>query len=99
MTEREQLESSFTKLYTGLAKLDLGARGALITETIVLCKQTVLEVFDGPEIPVRDYNVYGVRLMKLDKEVDRLRKELSQARRQLVNVRLALPMTDDGALE
>lgn len=99
MSSREDLEASFTKLYTRLAKMDLGARGALITETVVLCKQTVLEVFDGPEIPVRDYNVHGVRIVELDREVDRLRKELRGARKQLVNVRLALPMTDDGVLE
>ena len=74
MNDREKLEASFMKLYTELAKMDLGARKPLITETIVMCRQTVFEVFDGPELPVREYSVPAAQLAAANRECERLRK-------------------------
>ena len=48
---REQLAQRFTRLATDIAGMDLGPRALLMIETLVLCKQRVLDIHDGPAIP------------------------------------------------
>lgn len=81
MTNRETIEAEFLKICVMIAEMEPGARGTLMLEHLVLCKQAVLEVFDGPEIPVRDDHVALTQFMKANMERDRLRKTLREIKK------------------
>lgn len=77
--ERKALENSLTRVVIQIGQMDLGCRAALMVETVILCKRAVLEIHDGPEIPVRDNNVPATQLAKANRVCDRLRDALYEA--------------------
>lgn len=86
MTEREDIEAEFTKLFTLLAGMDLGARGALMVEIIVMCKLSVLDVLEGPETPECDHNVPAARLAWAHRQCDELKRALRRAWRDNLSI-------------
>ncbi len=58
-----------------------------MVEILVLAKASVLETFDGPEMPEREYTVPVARLAECNRECETLRRELAEARRNFRVVR------------
>lgn len=95
MTDRQDLQDAFGSLAQRIVDMDLGARGVLMVETVVLAKAQVLEVYDGPELPVRNYNAREqwlaaqLREARCTARENRLAVQLQEARRKLEKLRLS----------
>ena len=98
MTEREDIEAEFATMFGLLAGMDLGVRGVLMMEIIVMCKLSVLDVLEGPEIPECDHNVPAARLAWAHRQCDKLNDELKRALRRAwrQNLSIVSAKIDDG---